>query len=59
MALHGYSERATTASSGGAVQDVTTEWEISVDLSFNNAPLTTTNETTIFEIGIVDTPANA
>lgn len=59
MALHGYSQRASTAGSGGEVQDVTTEWELSVDLSFNNAPLTTANETTIFEIGIVDTPADA
>lgn len=59
MALHGYSQRADTSSAGGEVQDVTTEWEISVDLSFNNAPLTTADETTIFEIGIVDTPADA
>lgn len=57
MALHGYSQRADTSAAGGDVQDVTTEWEISVDLSFNNAPLTTANETTIFEIGIIDTPA--
>lgn len=58
MALHGYSQRADTSSAGGEVQDVTTEWEISVDLSFNKAPLTTAGETTIFEIGIIDTPAD-
>lgn len=58
MALHGYSQRADTASAGGEVQDVTTEWEITVDLSFNNSPLTTASETTIFELGIIDTPAS-
>lgn len=57
--IHGYSQRADTSSAGGSTQDVTTEWEISIDLSFNKAPLTTANETTIFEVGIIDTPADA
>lgn len=58
MALHGYSQRADTSSAGGEVQDVTTEWEVSVDLSFNKSPLTTADETTIFELGIINTPAS-
>lgn len=57
LAIHGYSQRADTSGAGGEVQDVTTEWEISVDMSFNKAPLTTANETPIFEIGMIDTPA--
>lgn len=59
FAVHGYSSRADNSSSGGDAQDISTEWEISVDLSFNNSPLTVSGETTIFELGIVDTPANA
>ena len=58
MALHGYSQRADTSSAGGEVQDVTTEWELSVDLSFNKSPLTAAGETTIFEIGMDATPAD-
>ncbi len=57
MAVHAYSDRADTSSSGGDTQDVNTEWEISVDVSWNKAPLTTSGETTIFEIGMIDTPA--
>lgn len=58
LAVHGYSARGDNSSTGGDAQDVNTEWEISVDLSFNNSPLTTANETTIFEVGIIDTPAD-
>lgn len=53
FALHGYQDRADTSASGGDTQDVVMEWEISVDLSFNKAPLTVAEETTIFEAGIV------
>lgn len=51
FAIHGYSARADTSGSGGDAQDVVTNWELSVDLSFNNSPLTVTDETTIFEVG--------
>lgn len=56
--LHGYSDRASTAATGGEIQDVVTEWELSIDLSFNKAPLTTATETTIFEVGMDATPAD-
>lgn len=57
FAIHGYSQRADTSGSGGDTQDVVTEWEISVDLSFNKAPLTAAGETPIFEVGMIATPA--
>lgn len=57
MAVHSYSNRADTSAAGGDTQDVVQEWEISVDLSFNKSPLTAAGETTIFEVGIIDTPA--
>lgn len=57
LAVHGYSQRADTSSAGGDTQDLTTEWEISVDISWNHAQLTPAGETTIFEIGMIDTPA--
>ena len=57
FAIHGYSNRADTSGAGGEVQDVVTEWEISVDLSFNKAPLTAAGETPIFEVGMTTTPA--
>ena len=53
FAIHGYAERADTSAAGGDAQDVVTQWEVSVDLSFNNSPLTVSTESTIFEIGIV------
>ena len=52
IAVHGYSERANTAAAGGDTQDVVTQWEFSVDVSFNNTPLSTADETTIFEVGV-------
>ena len=59
IAIHGYQDRADTSASGGDTQDVVMEWEFSVDVSFNKAPLTTATETTIFEVGMLDTPADA
>lgn len=58
-AVHSYANRADTSASGGDTQDVAQEWEISVDLSFNNSPLTAAGESTIFEVGVIDTPADA
>lgn len=57
FAVHGYSQRADTSLAGGDVQDVVTEWEISVDMSFNNSPLSVATESTIFEVGIKDPAA--
>lgn len=49
VALHGYSDRADTSSSNGNVQDVVTQWEMSIDLSPQYAPLTEANETPIYQ----------
>lgn len=57
MALHGYTQRADNSGTGGDAQDMNTEWEISVDLSFNKAPLTVAGETPIFQVGLTTTPA--
>ena len=53
LAVHGYSDRADTSATGGSTQDNVTNWEISIDMSFNNSPLTVATESTIFEIGKV------
>ena len=42
FALHGYASRSDTSSSNGATQDVTMEFELSLDTSFNKAPLSYT-----------------
>jgi hypothetical protein len=39
FALHGYASRADTSASNGDVQDVQMEFELSLDSSFNKAPL--------------------
>lgn len=39
FAVHGYSGRADTSASNGDVQDVTMEFEVSLDSSFNASPL--------------------
>lgn len=58
LALHGYTQRADNSVTGGDAQDMNTEWELSVDLSFNKAPMTVAGETTIFQVGLTDTPAD-
>lgn len=52
-AVHSYETRADENSNGGERQDVKTEFELSIDLSFNHAPLSTANETTIQAFAIV------
>lgn len=60
IAIHGYQDRADTSAAGGDTQDVVMEWEFSVDISFNRAPIpSVATETTIFEVGMTDTPADA
>jgi len=39
FAVHGYASRANTSSSNGDLQDVTMEFEVSLDSSYNKAPL--------------------
>lgn len=39
FAVHGYAQRADTSASNGNSQDVTMEFEVSLDSSFNKAPL--------------------
>lgn len=54
FALHGYAGRADTSASNGDAQDVTMEFEVSLDSSFNKSPLSyTTNRTdsVIIEFG--------
>lgn len=52
FAIHGYSQRADTSGSNGQTQDVTTEFEVSIDLSPQVAPLTTADESPLYAIGI-------
>lgn len=53
FAIHAYSQRADTSLAGGSAQDVVTEWEVTVDMSFNHSPLSVATETTLFEVGVV------
>jgi len=53
-AVHGYSSRTDSSASNGDTQDVTMEFEISVDIAKVLAPLSataSTNESVVFEIG--------
>lgn len=52
-AVHFYKEGADTSASNGDEQDVVWQFEVSVDLSFNHAPLSTANATPILACGIV------
>lgn len=49
FAVHGYSERADASASNGSAQDDVMQFELSVDLAIPLAPLSTANETVIFE----------
>ena len=55
FALHGYAAAADTSATNGDTQDVVMQFEVSLDLSFNKAPLSGTNsgETVIFQGGII------
>ena len=52
-ASHTYEARADGTSVNGQKQDVLTETELSIDLSFNHAPSSTTDETPIFAVVLV------
>ena len=52
-ALHSYAIAADDTANNGYAQDVVTQYEVSQDLAFIKAPLTTASETTILAFGIV------
>ena len=51
FAVHGYTERADTSGTNGSAQDELTQWEMSIDLSPQTAPLTTATASAIFAFG--------
>ena len=55
-AVHSYSERADGTSVNGQKQDELTQTELSIDLSFNVAPSSTTDSTPLMAFAIVTTP---
>ena len=54
FAIHAYQQRANTAAQNGNTQDVVMEFEVSIDISPNVAPLSTANESVVFQIAQVD-----
>lgn len=52
-AVHGYAQRVDASASGGTAQDVRAELEISVDVAFQAADISTVNETPIYEFALV------
>ena len=53
FAVHGYSQRANTAANNGNEQDLATEFEVSIDISPNLAPLSSASETVVFQVAQV------
>lgn len=53
FAVHGYEDRADTSASNGDEQDNLLEFELSVDLAFPTSPLSTANESVVFEAAAV------
>ncbi len=52
-AVHSYETRADGTSVNGRTQDVLTEVQVSIDLAFDKAPLSTANATPIFAFALV------
>lgn len=52
-AVHSYETRSDDSANNGYTQDVVTQYQISQDLAFAKAPLSTANETPILAFGIV------
>lgn len=50
MALHGWAQQADTSANNGNTQDVVLEFEVSIDLSANLAPLSNATETVVYEV---------
>lgn len=55
MAVYKLDSCADSTSTGGATQDPTQIWEISIDLSTVKAPITTSTEEAIFKFGLLAT----
>jgi hypothetical protein len=52
-AFHSYSDRADDSSNNGSAQDEVTQYEISIDIALNHAPLTNANETVLQAFALV------
>lgn len=52
-AVHQYNEGADGTSLGGTLQDVKIETELSIDMAYQNAPLSTATESTIMAFALV------
>lgn len=50
-AVRGWAQKADTSAAGGTVQDIHMDLELSVDISFNVAPISVSGETAIYEFG--------
>lgn len=56
FAVHAYSQRADNSSAGGYTQDLTMEFEVSIDLGYVSAPLSTfrgSNDTVVYASGVL------
>jgi hypothetical protein len=53
FAVHGYAQRANTKATNGNEQDVAMEFEVSIDISPNFAPLSNQDETVVYEVAQV------
>lgn len=52
LAVHIYKEGADTSAANGSAQDVVWQYEFSVDMSLNHAPMSVPTETPIMAVGI-------
>jgi hypothetical protein len=50
-AVRGWAQKQDTSAAGGTVQDINMNLELSVDISFNVAPISNAGETAIYEFG--------
>lgn len=50
-AVRAWAQKADGSSNGSVIQDIQIQMELSVDVSFNVAPISTANETAIYEFG--------
>lgn len=53
FAISAYSDRADGSAVGGENQDVTTQFEVSIDMGYQSAPLSTANESVVFSAGLL------
>jgi len=52
-AVHSYESRANDSANNGSAQDTVTQYEISIDVALEKAPLTTLNETVFLAFSLV------